>query len=87
MTESQRKERERLKGETIHTNEAFAHTLKQRQADGPKDFNKTHKEALAQTAGTGHGTKPRLAVPQDVEVYMYSGQKLNVYDFQKEEMR
>lgn len=35
----------------------------------------------------GSPPKKRIEVPQDFEVFGYSGQKLNIWDFQKDQLR
>ena len=73
------------KASTDHLNPAFAATLRQRQ-DEHKDFMDTNK-ILVKSMCTGRPSKARIELPNDVETYGYSSQKLNIWEFQKEQLR
>ena len=73
------------KASTDHLNPAFAASLRQRELEH-KDFMYTNK-ALVKSMCTGRPAKARIELPQDVDTYGYSSQKLNIWEFQKEQLR
>lgn len=53
-----------------------------------RTMRKTQKNDLGYTPGQSHTSRrERIEVPEGVEVYMYSGQKLNYYELEKEKIR
>lgn len=76
-------ERIKLKGETVTKNLDFEDNLKTRTA---KDLQEINKEKL-RSMSMGKTLKERMTIPEGVEVFMYGNQKLNIWEFQKEQMR
>ncbi len=74
------------KAPTDCANTAFAETIKARQASISTDFKRTN---IQQIKKMSHGKlpQPRIDLPAGVEVFNYSGQKLNIWEFQKEQLR
>ena len=73
----------RMKGATDTRNTAYEMSLRSKVE---KDFISTNREAITEMT-QGRPLRERIKVPEGVEVYMYSGQKLNVNEFQKEKLR
>jgi len=42
---------------------------------------------MLKTMSHGRPPKERMNIPEGVEVFMYGNQKLNIWEFQKEQMR
>ena len=86
MTQTKRHERTRMKAETVCTNEQFEQSLKQRANTSPS--NVFHKNMdMLKSMSHGRPPKERMNIPEGVEVFMYGNQKLNIWEFQKEQMR
>ena len=75
-----------MKAETVCKNEEFEITLKDRTNASPRNIFYENKEIL-KTMSHGRPPKERMAIPDGVEVFMYGNQKLNIWEFQKEQMR
>lgn len=82
----QKRERTHWKGDTDDKNDAFEDTLKQRETASPKNVWHENKEMI-KTLSHGRPPKERMAIPEGVEVFMYGNQKLNIWEFQKEQLR
>ena len=67
----------RMKEATQTMNFAYMESLKNRQE---KDFIQTNIDNMDATRGS-RPLKERIQVPEGAEVYLYSGQKHNVYEF------
>jgi len=81
-----RNERIRMKAETVCNNDQFEETLKQRAEGSPKNVFIDNLELL-KSMSHGRPPKERMVIPDGVEVFMYGNQKLNIWEFQKEQMR
>ena len=79
-------EKTKMKADTDQTNEAFLETLRQRANQSPKNAFAENKELL-KSLSIGRPPKERMNIPEGVEVFMYGNQKLNIWEFQKEQMR
>lgn len=75
-----------MKGETNANNEAFELTLKAR-ANSPIRNVFVENIDMLKTMSHGRPPKERMTIPEGVEVFMYGNQKLNIWEFQKEQMR
>jgi hypothetical protein len=51
-----------------------------------QDFTQINIKTIKKSSGNKI-LQPRIALPPEVEVYQYSGQKLNIWEFQKEQLR
>lgn len=74
------------KADTDCKNRQFVKALKQREHEDPKDMliaNKLHVHQL----NTGRPLKERIDVPEGFIVHPYGGQSLNIWEFQKEQLR
>jgi len=60
--------------------------LRERKEADPKDFNQLQREKLRHMS-SGRPPKERMTIPEGVEVFMYGNQKLNIWEFQKEQVR
>ena len=67
-------------------NAGFEEHLKQRRAKSPTNFLQTNKGKV-HSMNSGRPLKQRVDVPDGVEVYPYGNQKLNIWEFQKEQLR
>ena len=74
------------KADTDARNEDFELVLRARAAGEATDFADANKRAI-RNASTGRPLKPRLEIPDGMEVYAYGGQKLNIWEQQKESLR
>ena len=68
------------------TNEQFEETLKTRAEGSPKNVWKENFE-FVKSLTQGRPPKERMEIPEGVEVFMYGNQKLNIWEFQKEQLR
>ena len=75
-----------MKADTDQNNEAFEETLRLRANQSPKNVFDENKELL-KSMSIGRPPKERMNIPEGVEVFMYGNQKLNIWEFQKEQMR
>jgi hypothetical protein len=75
-----------MKAETVCHNDAFLETLKARQSQSPRNVWAENQELL-KSMSHGRPPKPRMSIPEGVEVFMYGNQKLNIWEFQKEQLR
>lgn len=80
------KEDEKRKADTDCRNEAFEFSLKQRHSAAQLDFQQKNKKVLREMS-QGRPPKERLIIPDDVDVFFYGNQKLNIWEVQKEELR
>lgn len=77
---------DKRKADTVCKNEEFEHTLQLREGNGQADFQMKNVATL-RAMSSGRPLKERLYIPDDVEVFVYGNQKLNIWEVQKEEMR
>lgn len=74
------------KADTDARNPQFVKKLLLREEEGPKDMiveNMLHVHQM----NTGRPLKPRIDVPEGFLVHPYGGQSLNIWEFQKEQLR
>lgn len=86
MTETEKRKSiysTKLKAPTDSFNPNYDQSIKDRPE---KNHITKNVDAMNSLRGTKK-LRERIEVPDGVEVFMYSGQKLNVYDFQKEKLR
>ena len=77
---------DRRKGPTEDKNPEFESKLQQRYANPPPDMLEKNMGKL-RAMSTGKPLKERLYIPDGVDVFQYGAQKLNVWEFQKEQLR
>jgi hypothetical protein len=65
-----RPERTRMKAETVCHNDAFLETLKARESASPRNIWAVNQELL-KSLSQGRPLKPRMTIPEGVEVFMY----------------
>lgn len=53
---------------------------------GPKDFRQSNIRQIS-SMSLGSVPKERLNIPDGVDVFQYGNQKLNIWEFQKEQLR
>ena len=85
MTKHQRDTTKR-KADTDDKNREFEEILTRRYRDGPEDFQMKNIE-IVHSMNTGRPLKERLNIPEGVDVFQYGNQKLNIWEFQKEQLR
>lgn len=74
------------KADTDARNEDFEMLLRARAGGEVPDFVDTNRRHL-RNMSTGRPLKPRLEIPEGMEVFAYGGQKLNIWEQQKENLR
>jgi hypothetical protein len=74
------------KADTDHLNPEFLESLKKRLTEDKKDILAENFMAV-HNAKTGNGPRTRLDIPDGVEVFLYGGQRNNIWDVQKEQLR
>ena len=79
-------EKKKRNPDTVHQNESFNEHLKKRAEENAKNFHSINKQKV-NDMNTGRPLKQRIDVPDGVEIYPYGNQKLNIWEFQKEQMR
>ena len=84
--ESQPAHAEKRKADTDCQNAAFLQTLKDRLVAPAKSFHVENMRML-RSMSSGRPPKERLNIPEGVDVFQYGNQKLNIWEFQKEQMR
>lgn len=77
---------DKRKEDTDCKNDEFETLLKYREQNDPDDFHAKNISKL-RAMSTGRPLKERLYIPDDVEVFVYGNQKLNIWEVQKEELR
>jgi len=77
---------DKRKADTDHKNSFFDESIKKRQVDEVADFKYKNIE-LVHSMNSGRPLVKRLDIPDGVDVFQYGGQKLNIWEFQKENMR
>ena len=77
---------DKRKADTDCKNEEFENLLNMRNQQPPKDYQMLHGDFLKSIS---HGRPPqeRLNIPEGVDVFQYGNQKLNIWEFQKEQLR
>lgn len=73
------RDKTKRKGDTDHRNSAFTSYLKERQGKS-QDYNMTHKR-FVKSQCSGRVLRPRIDLPDGVEVFPYSQSRLNVWEF------
>lgn len=81
-----RRDTDKRKADTDANNTEFERALAQRAKDGPDNI-KIRNIQRVHSMNTGRPLKERLNVPEGVEVFQYGNQKLNIWEFQKEQLR
>ena len=74
------------KADTVCQNPAFLKSIRDREMCQSQDFMKTNMQKLKMMS-SGRLPQARIDLPQGVDVYPYSCQKLNIWEFQKEQLR
>lgn len=74
------------KADTDALNKEFEMLLAQRKQTSPKNFSYMNKQRVRSMC-SGRPLPERLNIPDGVEVYQYGNQKLNIWEFQKEQLR
>jgi hypothetical protein len=77
---------QKRKVDTDCKNPRFEDHLKQRRAASPTNFKHTNVVRV-HSMNSGRPLKQRIEVPDGVEIYPYGNQKLNIWEFQKEQLR
>lgn len=67
------------KANTVHHNDDFEATLHQRRMETAPNFQNKNIQSL-RAMSTGKPPKERLYIPDDVEVFFYGNQKLNIWE-------
>ena len=86
ITDGQHKKDDRRKGPTEDKNAEFDNVLKMRMSVPAADMIEKNMGKL-RAMSTGKPLKERLFIPDGVDVFQYGAQKLNVWEFQKEQLR
>ena len=68
-------------------NHEFARTLNERSKQPARNIIHDNKTLARSMQTTNRGPQERLIVPEGVEQFMYGNQKLNVWEWQKEQLR
>lgn len=74
------------KADTVCQNPTFLKSLREREMCQSQDFMKSNIHQLKMMS-SGRLPQARIDLPQGVDVYPYSCQKLNIWEFQKEQLR
>lgn len=74
------------KADTDCKNADFEMHLKERAGRSPTNFQAVNRERV-NSMNTGRPLKERIDVPDGFEIYQYGNQKLNIWEFQKEQLR
>lgn len=74
---------DKRKGDTDDKNFEFEQTLKMRKENGPDNFKRKNVMRV-HSMNAGRPLRPVWNVPEGLEVYPYGGQKLNIWEHQKE---
>ena len=74
---------QKRKADTDCKNLEFRKALERRALEDKKDILAENFMAV-HNAKTGNGLKPRLDIPDGMEVFLYGGQRNNIWDMQKE---
>ena len=77
---------QKRKADTDCRNDYFIESLKARGSQTTRNFMNTNKQSVTDM-NTGRPLKARIEVPDGVEIYPYGNQKLNIWEFQKEQLR
>ena len=67
------------KADTVCHNDAYDYAMKQRTVSDVQDFQIKNLESLREMS-PGRPPKERLIIPDDVEVFYYGNQKLNIWE-------
>jgi hypothetical protein len=77
---------EKRKADTDHMNPMFTQSLRERDTSQKRNWIHEHMN-LVKSMNTGRPLKQRIDLPEGFEYSPYGNQKMNIWEFQKEQLR
>ena len=72
--------------DTVCHNPEFDRRLRERSMSPKIDYLGQHIQSI-RSIDLGKGLKPRIDIPDNIKLYGYGNQKLNLWEFQKDQLR